>query len=88
MTRPALILALLAATASAQVVLAPAAPQIGSSNPVSAEPTVARPNTKPCTVQLLTNQSFIGFDQRAFVYTPPVACPGHGPRSSSPPISP
>ena len=32
----------------AQVVLVPSTPQIGSSNPVTAEPLVPRPHTQPC----------------------------------------
>ena len=45
----------------AQVVIAPAAPQIGSSNPVSADPPVPRPRSKSCTVPLLTNEAFADF---------------------------
>ena len=62
--------------ASAQVVLAPSSPQVGSSNPVSAEPLVTRPNTKPCTVSLLTNAAFDNFNATTFNYAPPAACPG------------
>jgi len=64
------------ALASAQVVIAPATPQIGSSNPVTAEPTVPRPTTKPCTVQLFQNMEFADFNLKSFTYTPPAACPG------------
>ncbi len=71
-----LFAALFAVSACAQVVLAPLTPQIGSSNPVSAEPLVARPATKPCTVPLLTNQPFADYSGKPFTYTPPVACPG------------
>src|SRR6202020_528404 len=47
--------------AQAQVVLAPSTPQVGSSNPVTAEPPVTRPNVKPCIVPLLTNAPFDNF---------------------------
>jgi hypothetical protein len=50
-----------AGLASSQVVLAPTTPQIGSSDPVSAQPLVPRPSTKPCTVKLFTNLAFEGF---------------------------
>jgi hypothetical protein len=62
--------------AQAQVVLAPSTPQVGSSNPVSAEPSVTRPNVKPCTVSLLTNAPFDNFNATTFNYAPPAACPG------------
>jgi hypothetical protein len=64
------------ATASAQVVIAPTTPQVGSSNPVTAEPLVSRPHTKPCVVQLLTNSAFESFTPAPLTYTPPAACPG------------
>jgi hypothetical protein len=72
----AALAALPASLAGAQVVLAPATPQIGSSNPVSAEPTVPRPTTKPCTVQLFQNLEFADFNLKSFSYAPPAACPG------------
>jgi Peptide N-acetyl-beta-D-glucosaminyl asparaginase amidase A len=62
--------------ASAQVVLAPTTPQIGSSNPVSAEPLVTRPDTKPCIVSLLSNAPFANFNGTPLTYTPPADCPG------------
>jgi hypothetical protein len=62
--------------AQAQVVLAPSTPQVGSSNPVSAEPPVPRPNVKPCTVTLFTNAPFDNFNATSFNYAPPAACPG------------
>ncbi len=64
------------ATASAQVVVAPTTPQVGSSNPATAEPLVSRPHTKPCVVQLLTNSAFESFTPAPLNYTPPAACPG------------
>src|SRR5271155_1718113 len=62
--------------AQAQVVLAPLTPQVGSSNPVTAEPPVTRPNVKPCTVSLFTNAAFDNFNATTFNYAPPAACPG------------
>lgn len=60
----------------AQVVIAPSTPQVGSSNPVTAEPPVPRPHTKPCVVPLFQNVEFADFNTKAFTYTPPAACPG------------
>jgi peptide N-acetyl-beta-D-glucosaminyl asparaginase amidase A len=60
----------------AQVVLAPSTPQVGSSNTVSADPAVARPRTKPCTVQLFQNLEFADLNIKPFSYTPPPDCPG------------
>jgi hypothetical protein len=65
-----------AAAATAQVVVVPPQPQIGSSNPVTAEPPVPRPHTTPCTVQLFSNLAFADFTPKVFNYTPPSACPG------------
>jgi hypothetical protein len=76
--RAAAVLAIglgLACTAHAQVVLAPSAPQIGSSNPVTAEPPVARPHRSPCVVQLFQNLKFADFSPKAFSYAPPAGCP-------------
>src|SRR5271156_6449920 len=71
-----LLLSTCIGAAQAQVVLAPSTPQVGSSNPVSAEPPVTRPNVKPCTVTLLTNAPFDNFNATTFNYAPPAACPG------------
>jgi Peptide N-acetyl-beta-D-glucosaminyl asparaginase amidase A len=60
----------------AQVVIAPATPQIGSSNPVTADPPVPRPRSRSCTVPLLTNEEFADFNTKNFSYTPPAACQG------------
>ncbi len=60
----------------AQVVIAPSTPQVGSSNPVTAEPPVPRPHTNPCVVQLFQNMQFADFNTKPFSYTPPAACPG------------
>lgn len=50
--------------------------QIGSSLEAIADPTVPRPNTKPCVVTLLTNQAFENFNNADYTYTPPAQCPG------------
>jgi hypothetical protein len=60
----------------AQVVLAPTTPQVGSSNPATAEPPLPQPNVKPCTVTLLTNAAFDNFNATTFNYAPPANCPG------------
>ena len=60
----------------AQVVLTHG-PQIGSSNPITADPPVERPHTQPCTVQLFTNEQFADFNVKTFDYAPPSKC--HGP---------
>ena len=52
-------------------------PQIGSSNPITADPPVERPHTTPCTVQLFTNEQFADFNIKDFNYAPPSDC--HGP---------
>jgi hypothetical protein len=50
--------------------------QIGSSLEATADPTVPRPNTKPCIVTLLSNQAFENFNNPTYTFTPPAACPG------------
>src|SRR5258708_19397321 len=64
-----------ASPALAQVVVVPSAPQIGSSNPITAEPPVPRPHTQPCVVQLFDNLVFADFTPNVFNYTPPSPCP-------------
>jgi hypothetical protein len=71
-----LLVGSLAGVARGQVVLAPATPQVGSSNPVSAEPPVPHPNTEPCVVPLLTNAAFENFNGAPLSYAPPAGCPG------------
>ncbi len=66
----------LTAALPAQVVVTNG-PQIGSSNPITADPPVARPHTTPCTVQLFTNEQFADFNTKDFSYAPPSDC--HGP---------
>lgn len=51
-------------------------PVIGSSNTVTADPPLSHPNTKPCLVNLFTNQEFADFNIKAFDYTPPARCAG------------
>ncbi|MFL6234808.1 MAG: peptide-N4-asparagine amidase [Thermoanaerobaculia bacterium] len=58
----------LAASAGAQTV--------GSSNTATADPTVPRPGTTPCAVQLYSGYTFADFSPKPFTYTPPAACPG------------
>jgi len=65
-----------AVPASSQVVLAPPTPVIGSSNTISADPPVPRPDTKPCTVALFTNMEFADYNTKTYTYTPPADCPG------------
>jgi Peptide N-acetyl-beta-D-glucosaminyl asparaginase amidase A len=50
---------------------------IGSSNTVTADPTVPRPTTTPCVVTLFTDYTFDNnFNLNPFSYTPPEDCPG------------
>lgn len=74
--KAALLSAALVTVAPAQVVVVPTTPQIGSSNPITAEPSVARPATTPCVVPLFQNLAFADFNPKSFSYTPPAACPG------------
>ena len=38
-------------------------------------PSVPRPNTTPCVVQLFSNLNFADFHPKGFTYTPPADCP-------------
>lgn len=49
---------------------------IGSPNTATADPSVPRPNTRPCVAQLFTNFRFDDFSPRLFQYVPPTNCPG------------
>ena len=49
---------------------------IGSSNTVTADPTIPRPSTTPCVVQLMSAAEFNSFTPYSFTYTPPADCPG------------
>ncbi|HYU36240.1 MAG TPA: peptide-N4-asparagine amidase [Thermoanaerobaculia bacterium] len=51
-------------------------PTIGSPDTVTADPTVPRPATTPCAVQLFSHVAFADFTPKPFTYTPPAACPG------------
>jgi hypothetical protein len=48
----------------------------GSSNTVTADPTITRPSTTPCVVTLLDNAEFNIYGPVSFNYTPPADCPG------------
>jgi len=67
---------LAAASIRAQVVIAPVSPVIGSANTVSADPRIAVPDTKSCTVTLFNNLEFADFNTKDYTYTPPASCPG------------
>jgi Peptide N-acetyl-beta-D-glucosaminyl asparaginase amidase A len=71
-----LILSIGTVVVPAQVVPVPPTPQVGSSNPATAEPQVTRPPTKPCVVSLMNNVPFENFNGAPLTYTPPAACPG------------
>jgi hypothetical protein len=49
---------------------------VGSSNVATADPTVPRPDTKPCVVPLFSGDRFADFTPKPFVFTPPAACRG------------
>jgi hypothetical protein len=49
---------------------------IGSSNTVTADPTIPRPSTTPCVVQLFSDAAFYNFNVENFTYAPPSGCPG------------
>ena len=48
---------------------------IGSSNTVTADPPVSRPDERPCVVQLFTGFQFVNFNIQSFQFTPPASCP-------------
>ena len=47
---------------------------VGSSNTITAEMPVPRPDTTPCTVHLFQNLQFADFNNKTFSYTPPSTC--------------
>jgi hypothetical protein len=53
-----------------------AQPVVGSSNTATADPSVPRPHTTPCAVQLFSNFQFADFSPKPFTYTPAAGCPG------------
>lgn len=67
---------LLAGAVWAQNYVAPSTPVIGSANTVTANATVPRPASSPCTVTLFQNYDFADFNPKYFNYTPPTNCPG------------
>ncbi len=72
----AFVVFLLTGAGVAQNYVAPSNPQIGSANTVTANASVPRPQTTPCTVQLFQNLDFSDFNPKYFSYTPPADCPG------------
>ncbi|AXI03749.1 peptide-N4-asparagine amidase [Aquirhabdus parva] len=48
---------------------------VGSGNVLVADPTVTRPSTTPCSVDLFKNMTFANFDPKAINYAPP-SCQG------------
>jgi hypothetical protein len=48
----------------------------GTSLEATADPNIARPNTKHCEVTLLDNQAFADFSNKDFSFTPPSDCKG------------
>jgi peptide N-acetyl-beta-D-glucosaminyl asparaginase amidase A len=49
---------------------------IGSQNTVTADPSVAHPDEKPCVVQLYSGLQFADFNPKTYTYTPPPGCAG------------
>lgn len=73
----AIVLAAACVTAAhSQVVVVPPGPQLGSANPITAEPPVPRPPSVPCMVSLFSELEFADFNPKTFNYTPPANCPG------------
>jgi hypothetical protein len=66
----AAVLCLLTAVSSAQNFV------IGSSNTVTADPPVPRPEVKPCVVSLFSGLQFVNFTIPTYQYAPPADCTG------------
>ncbi len=66
--------ACLAVIACLGLAVSAGAQTVGSSQPATADPTVPRPATTPCVVQLYSGYTFADFSPKPFTYTP--ACPG------------
>ncbi len=49
---------------------------VGSSNTITADMPVPRPDTTPCVVTLFYHYTFKNFSNKTFPYKPPAACPG------------
>jgi hypothetical protein len=62
-----------AATPSTKAV-APAG--VGSSNTITADPPVPRPDEAPCVSKLFTASTFAAYAPQTFSYRPPAGCPG------------
>ncbi|HEY3568581.1 MAG TPA: peptide-N4-asparagine amidase, partial [Thermoanaerobaculia bacterium] len=69
-----MIRACLAVIACLGLAVSAGAQTVGSSQPATADPTVPRPATTPCVVQLYSGYTFADFSPKPFTYTP--ACPG------------
>ena len=70
-----IVLVLVIAVAPAAFAIGPYV--IGSSNTVTADPTVPRPATTPCVVTLFADYTFDNnYSLNPFSYTPPENCPG------------
>jgi hypothetical protein len=65
---------MVASTAFATAV--PGSP-VGSANVTVADPTVPRPASTPCVVQLFSADTFDDYGTRPFNYSPPTACGAH-----------
>lgn len=76
LVRAASVVLSVSAVAGAQVVPAPPVPQVGSSNPVSPEPSVPRPSTTPCSVTLFSNLEFADYGTKPIAFSPPTGCAG------------
>ncbi len=79
MSRTALraLLILLLATTAIPAAFADGPYIIGSANTVTADPTIPRPHTTPCSVVLFSDFAFDNnFNLNPFSYAPPTQCPG------------
>lgn len=54
-----------------QVMVVPPTPVVGSSNPVSPEPKMARPTTTPCDVTLFSELRFADYSPKPLQVAPP-----------------
>ncbi len=72
----AMLVSGMAVFAVGQTHTAPSAHTIGSPNTVTADPSIVRPSTQPCVVQLFSNVLFADFSPKTFQYNPPADCPG------------
>ena len=49
---------------------------VGSSNTITADPPVVRPQIAPCVKRLFTDSTFSQYAAQTFAYEPPAGCPG------------